>query len=259
MRGRSWVLPFALLSIIQLPGGELGAHQGSPAEVYHEYCSVCHGDRGDGQSRARGGLQPPPRDFTTTQAAAELSRERIVTAIRHGRPDTAMVGWAERLDDEQILALADYLRSEFMGLDGDAAAATGDDHGHAGDAHHDHPEHQHGTVPDLVGDATRGRRLYRDNCVACHGSDGDGEGPRAYFIYPRPRNLAHPASRGDFNREVLFRAIKYGVRGREMPAWGKVLDDRQILDITAYLLDSLMASAAGAVEQTHEARDGHAH
>ena len=35
--------------------------------LYHDYCSVCHGDKGDGNSHAKQGLVPPPRDFTTPQ------------------------------------------------------------------------------------------------------------------------------------------------------------------------------------------------
>jgi mono/diheme cytochrome c family protein len=33
--------------------------------LYHNYCSVCHGDKGDGRSRATGSLSTVPRDFTT--------------------------------------------------------------------------------------------------------------------------------------------------------------------------------------------------
>jgi mono/diheme cytochrome c family protein len=43
-----------------------------PDALYHNYCSVCHGDRGDGNSRARNSLVPPPRDFTR---ANELTRD----------------------------------------------------------------------------------------------------------------------------------------------------------------------------------------
>jgi len=73
------------------------------------------------------------------------------------------------------------------------------------------------------------------NCTACHGVDGKGDGPRAYFIYPRPRNFQHPASKARFNRPELFTAIKKGVIGREMPAWEKVMSDQQIADITEYM------------------------
>ena len=31
-----------------------------PDALYHNYCSVCHGDRGDGRSRAQNSQKPPP-------------------------------------------------------------------------------------------------------------------------------------------------------------------------------------------------------
>jgi mono/diheme cytochrome c family protein len=78
------------------------------------------------------------------------------------------------------------------------------------------------------------------NCTACHGADGKGNGPRAYFIYPRPRNFHHPASKARFNRPELFNAIKKGVIGREMPAWEKVMSDQQIADITEYVFQTFI-------------------
>ena len=74
--------------------GEHGA-----TAVYSEYCSVCHGDRGDGRSHAVQGLAPPPRDFTSSDAAAFLTREYIVNIIKHGKPGTAMIAWNSQLDD----------------------------------------------------------------------------------------------------------------------------------------------------------------
>ena len=46
-----------------------------PAVLYHNYCSVCHGDRGDGKSRATGALSTVPRDFTSAAAKQELTRD----------------------------------------------------------------------------------------------------------------------------------------------------------------------------------------
>src|SRR5262245_23812623 len=63
---------------VALAGDRRASADSPPAALYHNYCSVCHGDQGDGQSRARGSLNPPPRDFTTAYALSELSRERMV-------------------------------------------------------------------------------------------------------------------------------------------------------------------------------------
>src|SRR5206468_10230890 len=33
-----------------------------------------------------------------------------------------------------------------------------------------------------------GREVYRARCAGCHGSTGDGNGPAATFLFPRPRD-----------------------------------------------------------------------
>jgi len=88
---------------------------------------------------------------------------------------------------------------------------------------------------ELKGDPQRGMALYMLNCTACHGSAGDGEGPRAYFIRPKPRNFLLPASRRSLNRPALFRGIARGKPGTEMPAWEKVLNRQQIADIAEFV------------------------
>ena len=50
----------------------------------------------------------------------------------------------------------------------------------------------------------------------------------------------YSAARAGFNRPKLYRAIKDGVVGREMPAWGKVLDDQQIAHIAEYVYQAFI-------------------
>ena len=42
---------------------------------------------------------------------------------------------------------------------------------------------------EKAGDATAGKVIYDTNCVRCHGEKGDGEGPDAGNMYPKPRNF----------------------------------------------------------------------
>jgi cytochrome c peroxidase len=62
----------------------------------------------------------------------------------------------------------------------------------------------------LKGDFKRGGAFYLANCATCHGARGDGAGPRAYFINPKPRNFVEPASRARFNRLALYAAVSEG-------------------------------------------------
>ena len=90
-------------------------------QLYARICSVCHGDRGDGRSRATGALSTLPRDFTSAQSRAELSRERIAAVIAHGKAGTAMVGWKTQLSEADIAVLAEHVLTQFV--QGDPAAA----------------------------------------------------------------------------------------------------------------------------------------
>ncbi len=274
------------------------------ARLYQEYCSVCHGDAGDGRSRARQGLTPSPQDFTASEVIQSLTRERMIDAVLNGRPGTAMAGWRTRLSTAQAEAVVDYIRTTFMGLrgtdEGDPGARLYAEncsvcHGDGGagsvwasEALNPAPrdfsqqflprermiaavrdgrpgsampgfssqlnDQQIASVVDYIqsafmpaapstpaglpqgmeGDPAAGKRLYAQNCTSCHGVEGDGEGPRAYFISPKPRNFRDAAAQ-QLDRNALFWAIKHGVAGRVMPAWGKVLDDQAIADVTEYV------------------------
>lgn len=206
--------------------------------LYARTCSVCHGDKGDGASWAAANLGKPPRNFTSPEARVQLKRERMIASVTHGRADTAMPGFASQLSGEDIEAVVDYIRAAFM-----AAPATeglSGTHAHGapagGEAHREGPADMKAPMPKgLVGDAGRGGRFYKNNCATCHGVDGDGRGPRAYFINPKPRNFLHAASRAELNRPELFEHIGEGVRGTEMPAWDKVLTPQQIADVAEYV------------------------
>ena len=304
-----------------------------PDALYHNYCSVCHGDRGDGRSRAQNALNPPPRDFTS---AGELSREAMITIITHGKSGTAMVGWQTQLSATEIESVVDYIRKTFMivaldpklqrgkslyaqnciachgargqgsdlpiggskpardlaspqaraeltrermissvtvGRPGTAMAGFGSrlqgpdieavvDYVRAAlmvpqtqisgtDAHAGRQAGTRAPAPasakssesgmqqpmpnGLKGDAVAGGRFYMANCATCHGAKGDGKGPRAYFINPKPRVFIDPSFTSGFNRPAIYAATAMGRLGTEMPAWSKVLNDQQIANVTEFV------------------------
>jgi len=299
------------------------------ATIYQDFCSVCHGDQGDGRSRARGSMQPPPRDFTSPDSAIELTRERMIASVANGVPRTAMAAWGNQLDGDDIGAVVDYIRNTLMrpiasetaeearrlyaencsvchGDDGKGAkwtlrnmnppprnftlpatAGTLDRdymvqtvrYGKANTAmpgferqldmaqigkivdfvrtafmRIDTPSKSsmsavianplpaaESTYPDgLAGDVNVGMAFYLQNCSVCHGVKGDGKGPRAYFILPKPRDFQHPASRHGLDRARLFTAIAKGTRGTEMPAWNKVLTGQEIANVAEYVYQAFI-------------------
>jgi mono/diheme cytochrome c family protein len=171
-------------------------------------------------------LIPPPLDFTSPESASLLTRERMLKAVLDGRPGTAMTGWRTRLREEQALAVVDYIRERFMQTGVNKANAA---------PRTDSPVQV--TSPSVTpgGNFDLGRALYAGNCATCHGLKGDGNGPRAYFIFPKPRNFIAEQTRRTIDRERLLAAVRSGVQGREMPAWRHVFTESQIADVSEYV------------------------
>ena len=95
----------------------------------------------------------------------------------------------------------------------------------------------------LKGDPEKGRIFFMGNCFTCHGVEGDGNGPRAYFITPPPRDFLLESSRKRLNRPVLFEAITNGRVGTNMPAWGKVLNNQEIADVAEFVFENFIHPA----------------
>ena len=107
------------------PSSQGGGSNIQPALLYHNYCSVCHGDKGDGKSRATNALSPPPYDFTSPKAKSEQSLERIIAFVTNGKPGTAMVSWKTQLNEREIAALADFVFTAFVQGNPPAPSAGG--------------------------------------------------------------------------------------------------------------------------------------
>ncbi len=221
-------------------------------QLYKKNCSACHGDRGNGASWAKNSLNPSPRDFTAAQSRSELTRERMVKSVTLGRSGTAMMPFNTRLNESEIAAVVDYIRSEFMSLAVTTGKVEKEIPGHAlieqevataiADMSMVFP---HG----LIGDYDKGRTFYLSNCFTCHGKQGDGHGPRASFIYPQPRNFLLGESRRTLNRPELYRAISNGRNGTVMPAWSRVLDDQQIADVAEFVFQEfIQADGEGSTD-----------
>lgn len=93
---------------------------------------------------------------------------------------------------------------------------------------------------ELKGDPDKGRDFYMQNCFTCHGVSGAGDGPRAYFINPVPRDFLLETSRKYLNRPTLFDAISKGRLRSEMPAWNKVLNNQEIADVAEYVFQQFI-------------------
>lgn len=81
---------------------------------YDFYCYQCHGYAGDAQTLASTYLNPPPRNFTRI-SPQQLTAEKMVAAVKHGREGTAMVSFSSVLSENDIDNVVRYIRQRFMG------------------------------------------------------------------------------------------------------------------------------------------------
>ena len=74
-----------------------------------------------------------------------------------------------------------------------------------------------GSFPKLVrtSDLNRGQQDYARYCATCHGNRGEGDGPGAAGLHPRPLNL----SEQEYSADRLGFSLWNGVAGTAMPAW----------------------------------------
>lgn len=218
------------------------AQSNETIKIYQESCSVCHGDDGKGAVWGQDSLSTPPRDFTSDSAKRELDRDRMIASVTYGRPGTPMPGFGSQLNATQVAAIVDYVRARFMSLHAQGQTANTQSAMPAG-ADQRPVAYQARLFPnELQGHLESGRSIYFANCIECHGSLGDGNGPRAYFIFPKPRNFLDPATQQIMNRPRLFAGVRDGVIGKEMPAWSFVLSDQQIADVAEFVYQEFILS-----------------
>ncbi|CAN5881560.1 hypothetical protein BH11MYX3_BH11MYX3_18890 [soil metagenome] len=61
-----------------------------------------------------------------------------------------------------------------------------------------------------VDPVAKGKQIFRDRCVPCHGATGHGDGPASASLNPKPRQYADPAWQASVDDAYLEKIIKYG-------------------------------------------------
>lgn len=78
-----------------------------------------------------------------------------------------------------------------------------------------------GTVPDL----TRGQTLYAMQCAACHGVDGNGDGPLAENLEPKPIAFTDAERARTRSLMALYQVISQGVEGTSMVSFNALPEE----------------------------------
>ena len=206
--------------------GAASAQGGDPTrggELFAANCAVCHGV--DGQGRVGASLE----NFPGIDPGAA-----VFDTISHGIEGTVMPAWSQSqggpLSDQDIADLTAYVLAAFGGTEPITPLPT-------------YVPPEIGPLPEISGDPSLGAVVYHQNCVMCHGEQGQGR-----FGVPLAKSWP-----GTQPAVYIHDVVTKGIAGTRMPAWGQVnggpLDDVSIQNVVAFVLSLEPASAPTAPPQ----------
>lgn len=242
--------------------------------LYQTNCRPCHGTKGSGDGPQAAGFLLRPANFRDTQSLAALTPGEVLWRIEEGAAGlpveatpwhSSMPAWKHELDREMIWKI---ILGEFSTANAKPRSGQAPDHTHrqpvvaaAGSGLNQPPEKSwlEWQVPskpaaERMRDAEflkRGKYIYYYRCMPCHGVMGEGDGPAAASMWPRPRdftteNFANETLQPKFKfrttkqgwlptDEDLFRTISRGLTGTDMEGWADVLSADEIWQVIAHL------------------------
>jgi len=71
----------------------------------------------------------------------------------------------------------------------------------------------------------KGKGLFTVNCVPCHGEKGDGSGPAAVALNPKPRNFAKEPFKQGTKPDEVFKSISTGVKDTPMVGFAHLSEE----------------------------------
>ena len=143
-------------------------------DVYNFRCYFCHGYSGDAKTLAATYLDPKPRDFQSTKPE-DMPVERIFAAVKNGKPGTAMKGFTGILNDEEMKAVSEFVRDEFLVKRAPNTRYHTKENGW--------PDHERNAAAfpfakgeiaidtpfeQLTPEQQQGLRLFKNACITCH-------------------------------------------------------------------------------------------
>lgn len=223
------------------------------ATLFGKYCSICHGDRGDGAGKFAYLMNPRPRNLqqgnfklATTQNQIP-SDDDLLRTISRGMPGSAMPPWGH-LPATDLRALVVFVRQLHVDasrkeLETWVAERTMKAEEVAGAlAERTQPGLPLVVPPEPSFDDVRwfrGRRVYLEGCAACHGESGhpvaeavkyDNEG------YPvPPRSFVNGIFKGGDEGHQLYARIVKGLKGTPMPGYQGVYNADELWDLIHYV------------------------
>jgi cytochrome c oxidase cbb3-type subunit I/II len=209
--------------------------------AYEKRCIGCHGIKGDGKGEAAVLLDPKPRDFTSgiykfrsSPLGSLPSDQDLMQILSKGVLGTSMPSFAD-VPEKERFTIIQYIKT-FSPLWKDPA------------------NHQAAIVgapmpmddfrkPDLfLKRVEKGRVIFLEACIICHGKNGEGNGPGAADLINEwnekivPGNLTKTYIKSGKSVKDIYLRILTGVGGTPMPAFKDTYTDDQLWDVAAWVL-----------------------
>jgi cytochrome c oxidase cbb3-type subunit 2 len=215
--------------------------------TFQQNCVGCHGIDATGQGPAAAMLDPKPRNlvsgffkFRSTPLGTLPTTKDLLRTIDQGIAHSSMPGFP-LLTSQQKYALVAYIKS----LRADWAKKEGKEFPIPAP-----PEDVFANRSLFLASAFRGRKLFEEGCLTCHGERGRGDGPGAEGLadvdgHPlRPADLSKPTIKSGRRAQDVYKAVLTGLDGTPMPSFDGIYNEKQIWDLVAYVF-FLRGQAAG--------------
>ena len=105
--------------------------------------------------------------------------------------------------------------------------------------------------PATTGELERGKKIYQQECVNCHGVMGDGNGPAKPFMNPPPLNLTTLRGHlveGKYIGGIFYYQIMNGITGTAMPYFKRDLESDKIWAVGNYVASSFLGYNDAGIE-----------
>lgn len=209
--------------------------------AYEKRCVSCHGVKGDGQGPGAVFLEPKPRDFTkgifkfrSSPIGTLPSDQDLMRVISYGVAGTSMPEFSF-IPEKERFALVEYIKT----FSPDWQDPTKYGQPVVGSPF---PKEDFIKFNPFIARAKKGRQIFIEACVLCHGVEGRGDGESAADLTDdwgqpiKPQNLRNKTIKKGPSVQDLYQTILVGVNGTPMPAFKDTYSDDDLWNVAAYVL-----------------------
>jgi mono/diheme cytochrome c family protein len=182
----------------------------SGAAIFQDKCAPCHGTSGKGDGTQAGNLASAPPAIGTADLARQARPVDWFNIIDTGHLAKFMPSTSNTLTDRQRWDVVAYVFNLSVTLN----------------------------------ELSSGMVVYSQECQACHGENGRGDGPQAVSLAVKPPDWSDPALLAQKSLQELFDATRQG-DDQGMPGYSSKLNDSQIWSVVSYMRTLWSAQQTG--------------